>query len=86
MHYAASYGHKEIIELLIAKGADVNAKNNFEDTPLDVVSIEAADLHLIHGGMSGWDFQYTGRISFPGIVFRINGRRYEDFETDAENG
>jgi|TARA_B100001013_G_scaffold119872_1_gene69433 hypothetical protein len=32
------------------------------------------------------DTQNTGRIFLPGIVFRINGRRSEDFETEAENG
>jgi len=32
------------------------------------------------------DIQNTGRICLPGIVFRINGRRSEDFDTEAENG
>jgi ankyrin repeat protein len=32
--YAADEGHKEIVELLIAKGADVNAKNKGDVTPL----------------------------------------------------
>jgi ankyrin repeat protein len=27
LHYAANYGRNEVTELLIAKGADVNAKN-----------------------------------------------------------
>ena len=35
LHRAASEGHKEIVELLIAKGADVYAKaNQFGGTPL----------------------------------------------------
>mgnify|MGYP000480537135 FL=1 len=34
LHYAAIRGHKEIAELLIAKGADVNAKNSVGQTPL----------------------------------------------------
>jgi cytohesin len=35
LHHAAGYGHKEIAELLIAKGADVNARNELMDaTPL----------------------------------------------------
>jgi len=33
--YAAEEGHKEIVELLIAKGADVNAKDEKDFTPLD---------------------------------------------------
>jgi len=34
LHYAAGEGHKELVELLIVKGADVSAKNKFGETPL----------------------------------------------------
>ena len=37
LHIAANKSHKETIELLIAKGADVNAVNRSEETPLDVI-------------------------------------------------
>ena len=33
--YAAEEGHKQIVELLIAKGADVNTEDNVGRTPLD---------------------------------------------------
>ena len=53
LHHAASQGHKEIVELLIAKGADVNAKGS-GTTPLDLAIIngetEIADLLRKHGG------------------------------------
>ncbi|VDO01038.1 unnamed protein product [Rodentolepis nana] len=34
IHIAADYGQSEIIEILIKKGADVNAKDGFGMTPL----------------------------------------------------
>ena len=59
LYLAASWGHKEMPELLIAKGADVNAKDFFDQTPLDSVTLpdnsnknkaEIADLLRKHGG------------------------------------
>nr|HIL75857.1 ankyrin repeat domain-containing protein [Rhodospirillales bacterium] len=35
MHYAALKGHKEVVELLLANGANVNAKDDDGKTPLD---------------------------------------------------
>ena len=35
LHWAIRLGHKEIAELLIAEGADVNVKGDDDKTPLD---------------------------------------------------
>ena len=35
MHLAAEEGHKQIVELLIAKGANVNVEDKAGRTPLD---------------------------------------------------
>jgi ankyrin repeat protein len=51
LHFAAYRGHKEIVELLIAKGADVNALDGLlQQTPLDYAEGETADLLRKHGG------------------------------------
>jgi cytohesin len=53
LHYAAEYGHEEIVELLLAKEADVNAKANDGKTPLDMANGATADRLRTHGGHSG---------------------------------
>jgi ankyrin repeat protein len=57
LHYAAIFGHKEIAQLLITKGADVNAEDKVSATPLDFSIFrnhsETADLLRKHGGKTG---------------------------------
>ena len=53
MLFAALSGRREIAELLIAKGADVNAKNVDGSIPLDYAKGELADLLRKHGGKTG---------------------------------
>ena len=53
----------EIIELLIANGADVNAKNNGGKTPLDWAAWkkEIAKLLRKHGGKTGEELKAEGK-------------------------
>ncbi|MDP6307260.1 MAG: ankyrin repeat domain-containing protein, partial [Verrucomicrobiota bacterium] len=57
LHGAVISGHKEVAELLIADGADVNAKDERGGTPLDVAiqrkRTKTADLLRKHGGKHG---------------------------------
>ena len=65
LHLAAENGHKEIAELLIAKGADVNAKNKYGDTPLGLAisrkQTETADLLRKHGGKTSEELKAEGK-------------------------
>ncbi len=58
-------GYKEIAELLIAKGADVNAKDAYGRTPLDWAIVdnhtEIADLIRKHGGKTGEELKAEGK-------------------------
>jgi ankyrin repeat protein len=66
LHYASCDGHKEIAELLITKGADVNAKDKHgRTTPLDSAifarKTETADLLRKHGGKTGEELKAAGK-------------------------
>jgi ankyrin repeat protein len=61
LHYTAGRGHRETAELLIAKGADVNAKGADGKTPLDSADGETADLLRKHGGKTGEELKAEGK-------------------------
>ena len=62
---AAWYGHKEIADLFIANGADVNAKGADGRTPLDLAikykRTETADLLRKLGGKTGEELKAEGK-------------------------
>ena len=67
MHGATFNGHKEIAELLIANGADVNARDSGGKTPLDETMTdlslnkkELAALLRKHGGKTGKELKAEG--------------------------
>ena len=64
LHLATVSGHKEIVALLIAEGADVNAKIDDGKTPLDYAILfkhtKTADLLRKHGGKTGEELKAEG--------------------------
>jgi hypothetical protein len=61
LHEAASWGQKGNIELLIANGANVNAKDETGKTPLDSATSELTDLLRKHGGKTGEELKAEGK-------------------------
>ena len=60
LHESASWGQKGNIELLIANGANVNAKDEAGKTPLDSATCEVTDLLRKHGGKTGEEIKSEG--------------------------
>ena len=58
---AAHEGHREVAELLIAEGADVNETNGSGETPLDYAKGETANLLRKHGGKTGEELKAEGK-------------------------
>jgi cytohesin len=71
LHIAAREGHKEIVELLLAKGVDVNAKDKEGKTPLDAAiygkNPQTADLLRKHGGKSGAEISIQAAVAVGNI-------------------
>ena len=66
LHDAVLGGQKEIVEFLIAEGADVNAMGRTSLTPLDTalkasLNKEIADLLRKHGGKTGEELEAAAK-------------------------
>jgi ankyrin repeat protein len=59
LHFAAANGEAEIVKILLAKGADVNAVTDDLDTPCSLAfankHFEAFEVLIMHGGKAMWE-------------------------------
>jgi len=82
---AAFDGYKEIAELLIAEGADVNATNGAGKTPLDWAILnkqtETADLLRKHGGKTGEELAMMPRlVQLGSFAFSFDAKKGKVYE------
>ena len=74
LHMAVDWGYKEIVELLLVNGVDVNAKDEFGDTPLDWADGEIADLLRKHGGNTGEELTLMPFLDYGKDQLVIDGK------------
>ena len=61
IHEAAMDGDIEAVKQHLADGADVNAKNNYGNTPLDLASGETVNFLRKHGGKTAEELKAEGK-------------------------
>ena len=63
LHTHAVEGRKEVVKILINAGANLNAKNTFDQTPLDMArnQPEIVDLLRKHGAKTGEELKAEGK-------------------------
>ena len=92
LRYAAIDGHKEIAELLIANGADVNTKDDFGGTPLHnaLGYIEVAEILIAKGADVNAKYpdgrtllNYT-KGKFADLLRKHGGKTAEELKAEGE--
>ncbi|KAI0105010.1 ankyrin repeat-containing domain protein [Nemania sp. FL0031] len=76
LFHACANGHMEVMELLLARGANVNSKFPMGNSPLsmavDFVNLEAIEILIAHGADTEWeDTKYGETALFRAIRYRI---------------
>ena len=99
LHNAATKGHKEVVELLIVAGVDVNAKNDEKGTPLHIAAYqghkEIAELLIAAGvdvnvkdddGVTPLDWASKRNHTETVDFLRKHGGKYGTIHTAAGGG
>ncbi len=92
LHFSADIGHKEIAKLLIAKGADVNAKDFFGMTPLDMAASDKRMFENAKWLRKGLDGHHSSGLTLAEMstgkkqirdLLRKHGGKYGSIHTAA---
>ena len=93
LHFASGEGHMEVVKLLIAKGADVDAKDNDGWTPLiSARTKEIAELLIAKGAdvdakdNDGWTPLHNAVVNRPKEVTELLIAKGSDVNAKEQNG
>jgi ankyrin repeat protein len=80
LHWAASNGHREVVEFLLACKADVNAKSNSGDTPLHVAAAKGykPEVELLLGNQA--DVNVKDNKGYAPLHYAVLGRQRDVVE------
>ena len=88
LHQAAKCGHKEVAELLIAKGADVNAKDGAGRAPLDKAKrgsrIQQGDITQLANLLRDSPEVIAGRKETADLLRKHGGKTGEELKAEEK--
>ena len=77
LHKACDYGHSDVVQLLLSRGADVHRKNGRQETPLHCASLVGGESCVRILVSSGSDINARNREGYTPLHLAVDCRHYE---------